>query len=94
MSSPAKAELARQAGADHTIDYKREDVGERVMAITGKRGVDAVIEMDLAANAKLLPGVLKPDGIVAVYGGSAAEPPIPFQFLLQNSITLRFFSST
>jgi NADPH2:quinone reductase len=91
VSSPAKAAIARQAGADHTIDYKRENVGERVMAITGNHGVDAVIEMDLAANAKLLPGVLKPDGIVAVYGGSAAEPPIPFQFLLQNSITLRFF---
>jgi NADPH:quinone reductase len=91
VSSPAKAELARQAGADHTIDYKSEDVGERVMALTGKRGVDAVIEMDLAVNAKLLPGVLKPDGVVAIYGGSAAEPPIPFQFLLQNSITLRFF---
>jgi NADPH2:quinone reductase len=91
VSSPEKAELARQAGADHTIDYQREDVGERVMAITGKRGADAVIEMDLAANAKLLPGALKPDGVVAIYGGSAAEPPIPFQFLLQNSITLRFF---
>jgi len=91
VSSETKAALARQAGADHTIDYKREDVGERVMAITGKRGVDAVIEMDLAANAKLLPGVLKPDGVVAIYGGSAAEPTIPFQFLLQNSITLRFF---
>jgi NADPH2:quinone reductase len=91
VSSPAKAELARQAGADHTIDYKREDVGERAMALTGKRGVDAVIEMDLAANAKLLPGVLKPGGIVAVYGGSAAEPAIPFQFLLQNSIRLQFF---
>ena len=91
VSSPAKAEIARQAGADHTIDYKREDVGERVMAITGKRGVDAVIEMDLAANAKLLPGVLKPEGVVAIYGGSTPEPPIPFQFLLQNSIALRFF---
>ena len=91
ISSPAKAELAKQAGADHTIDYKREDVGERVMAVTAKRGVDAVIEMDLAANAKLLPGVLRPEGIVAIYGGSAAEPAIPFQFLLQNSITLRFF---
>ena len=28
---------------------------------------------------------------MAVYGGSAPEPTIPFQFLLQNSITLRFF---
>jgi NADPH2:quinone reductase len=91
VSSPAKAELARAAGADHVIDYKREDVGERVMAITGKRGANAVIEMDLAANARLLPGVLAPSGVVAVYGGSAAEPAIPFQFLLTNSITLKFF---
>jgi NADPH:quinone reductase len=91
ISSPAKAALAKEAGADHVIDYKREDVGERVMAITGKRGVDAVIEMDIAANARFLPGVLAPFGTVAVYGGSAAEPAIPFQFLLQNSITLKFF---
>jgi NADPH2:quinone reductase len=91
VSSPAKAALAREAGADHVIDYKREDVGERVMAITGKRGVDAVIEMDLAVNARLLPGVLAPFGVVAVYGGSATEPAIPFPFLLQNSITLKFF---
>jgi NADPH:quinone reductase len=91
VSSPEKAALARQAGADHVIDYKREDVGERVMAMSGKRGVDAVIEMDLAANAKLLPGVLKPTGVVAIYGGSAPEPAVPFQFLLQNSITLKFF---
>ncbi len=91
ISSPEKARLARAAGADHTIDYKRENVGERVKAITGKRGVDAVIEMDLAANARLLPGVLAPNGVVAIYGGSAPEPAIPFQFLLQNSITLKFF---
>jgi NADPH2:quinone reductase len=91
VSSPAKAEIARAAGADHVIDYKREDVGERVMAITAKRGVDAVIEMDLAANARLLPTVLAPNGVVAVYGSGAAEASIPFQFLLQNSITLQFF---
>jgi NADPH2:quinone reductase len=91
VSSPAKAEIAREAGADHTIDYKRENVGERVMAITGNRGVDAVIEMDLAANAHLLPGVLAPTGVVAIYGSGAPEATIPFQFLLQNSITMKFF---
>jgi NADPH2:quinone reductase len=91
VSSPEKAAIAKQAGTDHTIDYKRENVGERVKAVTGGRGVDAVIEMDLAANAKLLPDVLAPNGVVAIYGGSAAEPAIPFQFLLQNSITLKFF---
>jgi NADPH2:quinone reductase len=90
VSSPAKAEIARQAGADHAIDYKRENVGERVMALTAKRGVDAVIEMDLAANARLLPEVLAPNGTVAIYGSGAPEALIPFQALLQNSIALRF----
>jgi NADPH2:quinone reductase len=91
VSSPEKAAIARQAGADHTIDYKRENVGERVMAITEKRGADAAIEMDLATNARLLPDVLKPTGTVAIYGSSAPETTLPFQFLLQNSITLKFF---
>jgi NADPH:quinone reductase len=91
VSSPAKAEIARQAGADHVIDYKREDVDERVMAVTGKRGVDAVIEVDLAANARLLPNVLAPNGMVAIYGSGAPDASIPFQFLLQNNISLKFF---
>lgn len=91
VSSPAKAEIARAAGADHVIDYKREDVGERVMAATAKRGVDAVIEVDLAANARLLPSVLAPNGVVAIYGSGAPEASIPFQFLLQNCSTLKFF---
>ena len=91
VSSAAKAELARQAGAAHVIDYRRESVGERVMAITGKRGVDAVIEVDLAANARLLPDVLAPNGIVAIYGSGAPQATIPFVFLLQNSIELKFF---
>ena len=91
VSSSAKAEIARRAGADHVVDYKRENVGERIMAVTGNRGVDAVIEVDLAANARLLPNVLAPNGVVAIYGSGAPEASIPFQFLLQNSITLKFF---
>ena len=59
ISSPEKAKLAREAGADHTIDRKTEDVGARVVALT-KGGVDAVIELDLTANAALLPSVLRP----------------------------------
>jgi NADPH2:quinone reductase len=90
ISSPDKAKIAREAGADHTIDYKRENVGERVMEVTGKKGVDAVIEMDLAANAKLIPAVLRPKGSVIVYG-SSPEAPLPAAFCLVNSIQLKFF---
>jgi NADPH:quinone reductase len=90
VSSPEKAEAARAAGADHTIDYKRENVGERVMALTGKKGVDTVIELDIAANAKLLPDVLRPRGEVIVYGTGAAEAAVPLFFFLRNAITLKF----
>jgi len=90
VSSPEKAKVAKEAGADHTIDYKQETVGERVMEITGKRGVDAVIEMDLAGNAKLLPSVLRPKGSVIIYGTNG-EATIPAPFCLVNSIRLQFF---
>lgn len=90
VSSAEKAEAARAAGADHTIDYKRENVGERVAAITGKDGVDAVIELDVAANAGLLPQLLRPRGKVVVYGTGAAEAKLPLMFFLRNAITLEF----
>jgi NADPH:quinone reductase len=90
VSSDAKAALARQAGADHIIDYKRENVAERVMALTGKAGVDIVIEMDLAANAKVYPGILHPRSEVVIYGTGSAEASIPAQYLLVNAIALRF----
>jgi NADPH2:quinone reductase len=90
ISSPEKAKAAQEAGADHTINYKSDDVGARVMEITGKRGVDAVIEMDLAANAKLIPAVLRPKGSVLVYG-TPPEAAIPAAFCLVNTVRLQFF---
>jgi NADPH:quinone reductase len=90
VSSPAKAEVARAVGADHTVDYRRENVGERVKAVTDNAGVDAVIELDLAANAHLIPAVLRPKGTVVVYGTGKPEAQIPASFCLVNSIRLQF----
>jgi NADPH2:quinone reductase len=90
VSSEAKAALARQAGADHVIDYRRENVGARVMALIGKTGVDAVVEMDLAANAKLYPELLHARSTVVVYGTGSAEAAVPAQFLLVNAVALKF----
>lgn len=39
VSTPAKAEVARAAGADHVIDYSCEDVAARVRELTGGAGV-------------------------------------------------------
>ena len=91
VSSEAKAAHARGAGADTVINYRTEDVGARVKALTGGRGVDAVIEVDLTANAKLLPAVLRPHGVAVVYGTSAVEASLPVSWLMLNSATLRLF---
>jgi len=90
VSLPEKAAAARAAGADHTIDYRRENVGRRVMAMTANNGVDAVIEVDIAANAKLIPSVLRPHGVVVIYGTGAPQCEIPSMFLLRNAIALKY----
>ncbi len=90
VSSAEKAVAAQAAGADHTIDYRRENVGERVMQITAKKGVDAIVEVDIAANAKLIPFVLRPHGTVVIYGTGAPECEIPSMFLLRNAIALQY----
>jgi NADPH:quinone reductase len=90
ISSAEKARAAREAGVDHCIDYKREDVSARVRELTDGTLADCIIELDLTANAKLISGVLRPKGRVIVYG-TGVEATIPASFCLVNSIGLQFF---
>jgi NADPH2:quinone reductase len=89
VSSEAKAKLAKEAGADHCIDYKREKVGERVKMLTGGIGADAIVELDFAVNVGLVPEALKPRGTVVIYGNSKPIAEVPTGFCLQNQIRLQ-----
>jgi NADPH2:quinone reductase len=40
----AKLQLAKSYGADHLIDYSREDIRERVKALTNGRGADVIFD--------------------------------------------------
>jgi NADPH2:quinone reductase len=91
VSSSAKANHARSAGADVVINYRSEDLGKRIAEETGGRGVDAAIEVDLSGNAKFYPAILRPHAVVSVYGMSQNETMLPSLWLMQNSITLRLF---
>ena len=42
--SAAKLALARSLGAHETIDHTSEDIGARTRALTGKKGVEVVVE--------------------------------------------------
>jgi NADPH2:quinone reductase len=91
VSSPEKAAHARRAGADDIINYRSDDVAERVRMLTHSRGVDAVIEMDLNSNARLYSSILRPHATVVVYGTSASETSLPGLWLMLNSISVQFF---
>lgn len=90
VSSDEKAAHARAAGAHETINYKTDDVAARIAQLTGG-GVDAVIELDLSANAVMLPSLLRPHGVAVVYGMTENEVKLNTRWMLRSSITLRFF---
>src|SRR6202047_4198576 len=43
-STPQSIALARQSGAHHVFDYKRDDVAAEIAELTGGRGVDLVFD--------------------------------------------------
>ncbi len=89
VSSDEKAQIARDAGADHTINYREENTSERILELTSGDGVDLVVEVDMAANFPVSQQVLKRSGVLAVYfAGSSDGPAVPLRFNSTN-ITIR-----
>jgi len=90
VSSPEKAAHARRYGADETIDYKREDVAARVLALTDGRGVDRIVEVDFGANLAADVAMIAPHGVIASYSSSRVrEPVLPYYDLAPKDVTLR-----
>ena len=90
VSSDQKARIAVEAGADHTINYRTEDVVQRVSDITGEAGVDIIVEVDFAANFNVSREILAPNSTLAIYAaGTAAQPPVPLGFKSSN-VNVRF----
>ena len=91
VSSARKAADAKAAGADIIINYREEDIAERVTAAVGKNGVDRVIETNLVANAGGYVRYLRPDGNVIVYGSDDWTVAPPMSDYLFHGIRLAFF---
>jgi NADPH2:quinone reductase len=85
-STAAKAELARQAGADHVFIAGREDVLARARALTGGRGVDVVYDAVGRATFEQSLALLRPAGTLAVFG-LASGPVLPFDINRLSGLT-------
>ena len=89
-SSAQKAAHARAAGAQDTVLYTAEDVVQRVRDLTGGRGVDRIIEVDLGANLAVDVQLIKNNGHIASYSStSVPEPVLPYYALAYKGVNLR-----
>jgi len=75
VGSAAKADLAKAHGADHVIDYSREDFVARVKEITGGKGVPVVY--DSVGKDTFLKSLdcLSPLGLMVLFGASSGAVP-------------------
>ena len=88
------AEAALEAGADHVLNYRADDVAARVLEITGGAGVDRIVEVALGRNLELDNEVLALMGTIAAYASDAEpEPRLPFWPLLFKNATIRLVGS-
>jgi NADPH2:quinone reductase len=81
-SSTPKAELARQAGADHVTTY--EEFPAVVREVTGGRGADVVFDGVGKDTFDASLSVLRPRGLMVLFGGSSGQVP-PFDLQRLNS---------
>jgi len=90
-STPEKAAVARDAGADVVVDYRQPDAAAQLRAATGDDGVDRIVELDIAANAALDLELLRPGGALVVYGSGAGSFELPFFPLIAKNVNLHAF---
>jgi NADPH:quinone reductase len=77
VSTAEKAQLASEAGATHVIDYTKTDFVEAVEQVAGDRSLDVVYDgVGIATFEKGLT-LLKPRGLMVLYGQSSGVVP-PF----------------
>lgn len=86
VSSAEKAKIATQAGADNVINYKSDDLAERLLEIA-PNGIDHITDVDLAAHVGLYPAIMARGGTVGAYAtASNLTPEIPFYPLAFKNI--------
>ncbi len=87
-SGPAKADLARKAGAGYIINYKDADAASQIQAAAGT--MDRIVEVALGANLQLDLAVSRPDTVIVSYAAEAADPALPVRACMTANIVLRF----
>ena len=90
VGSEEKAELARGAGADHTILYRDVDFAEAITEIAGPRPLDVVYDGVGKTVFEASLGLLRPRGMMATFGNASGpvDPVSPLTLSSNGSLFL------
>ena len=88
VSGPAKAELARKAGADLVVNYREPGAADQLRAFAPQ--MDRIVELALGANLDLDLALSGPDTYIADYAAEATDPVLPVRRCMNANVTLRF----
>ena len=80
VSSEAKAELSREAGASDVIVYTERDFEAEVKRLTNGKGVDVVYDSVGKTTFDKSLNCLRPRGLLALFGASSGPVP-PFDLI-------------
>ncbi len=88
VSTEEKAKLAREAGADEIIFYTQQDFEAETKRLTAGKGVDVVYDSVGKTTFEKGLNVLRPRGLMALFGGSsgAVAPIDPITLMQKGSL--------
>jgi NADPH2:quinone reductase len=85
VSTSAKAELSKGAGADHVLNYTEVDFKDEARKLTGGRGVDVVYDSVGKTTFDRSLESIRTRGLLALFGASSGPvPPFDLQRLAAN----------
>jgi NADPH2:quinone reductase len=90
VGTAEKAKLAREVGADETIDYTKQDFEAEVRRITGGKGVQVVYDSVGKTTFEKSLNCLAPRGMMVTFGNSSGPVPAlePLVLSLKGSLFL------
>lgn len=88
-STDVKLAKAKALGADAGINYASQDLGQEIRRLTGKRGVDVVVEhVGGTTWEKLIPNIA-PGGRLVTCGATAGyEAKVDLRYLFSKSVSI------
>lgn len=92
-SGPDAADLVLSLGAEAVIDFRTEDVPERVLELTGGRGVDLIHELVLSTNLPMDIGMVAKGGrIVGTGQGPGPDATVPIGAAIAKDASVLFMN--